>query len=169
MKIQIAECTSPLGPVVVVSAERAVVAVNFADRWQKFEQRFKFRTAVRTSGDPCGAVARLEAYFAGDLGALDALPIELVGSDFQQRVWSMLRRIPVGTTWTYERLAREVGAPGAFRAVGAANGQNPISLVLPCHRVIGKDGGLRGYGGGLERKAWLLAHEGVHIDFARAA
>jgi methylated-DNA-[protein]-cysteine S-methyltransferase len=100
-------------------------------------------------------------YFGGDLRALDAVPCDPGGTPFQARVWKALRTIPVGTTWSYGALARRIGDPKAVRAVGFANGSNPIAVVIPCHRVIGSNGTLVGYGGGLERKHWLLAHEGA--------
>jgi O-6-methylguanine DNA methyltransferase len=99
----------------------------------------------------------------GDARALDALPKAEGGTDFQRRVWAALRRIPAGTAWSYGDLARQVGRPAAVRAVGQANGANPVALVQPCHRVIASGGGLGGYAGGLERKAWLLRHEGVNL------
>jgi methylated-DNA-[protein]-cysteine S-methyltransferase len=101
----------------------------------------------------------LDAYFAGALDALDNVAIDPGGTPFQQSVWSALRRVPPGETTTYLALARTIGAPAAVRAVGAANGANPIWLVIPCHRAIGSDGRLVGYAGGLERKRWLLEHE----------
>lgn len=104
-------------------------------------------------------VARLQAYFAGELTDFE-LPIELRGTEFQRRVWASLQEIPYGETISYGELARWVGKPKASRAVGLANGRNPIAIVVPCHRVIGADGSLTGYGGGLERKVWLLEHEG---------
>ena len=103
----------------------------------------------------------LQRYFDGDLRVLDSVTVELNGTPFQQRVWNALRSIPAGSTWSYTELARRVGAQAAVRAVGAANGANPVALVVPCHRVIGANGTLVGYGGGLPRKRWLLAHEGV--------
>lgn len=111
--------------------------------------------------DKAGIAARLTAYFAGDLRALDAIPVETGGTEFQSRVWLALREIPPGTTTSYGELAARLGAPRAVRAVGLANGRNPIPLVLPCHRVIGASGSLTGYGGGLGRKRWLLVHEGA--------
>lgn len=104
-------------------------------------------------------VAQLEAYFAGDLTDFD-LPIELHGTAFQRQVWAALQEIPYGETISYGELASRVGNPKASRAVGLANGRNPVAIVIPCHRVIGADGSLTGYGGGLERKVWLLDHEG---------
>lgn len=105
----------------------------------------------------------VRAYFAGDLQALDDVPVRVRGTPFETAVWQLLRCIPVGQTWSYAGLAAALDRPRAVRAVGRANGRNPVSLVLPCHRVIGADGKLVGYGGGLERKAWLLRHEGVLV------
>ena len=101
----------------------------------------------------------IEAYFAGHLESLNDVPVELTGTRFQQLVWSALRAIPAGATTTYGELAARIGRPGSSRAVGMANGSNPVPIVVPCHRVIGANGALTGYGGGLERKRWLLAHE----------
>jgi methylated-DNA-[protein]-cysteine S-methyltransferase len=108
---------------------------------------------------PTPAHAALRAYFDGDLTAIDALPVALGGTDFQRQVWTALRAIAPGTTTSYRALATRLGRPLAMRATGLANGANPISIVLPCHRVIGSDGSLTGYGGGLPRKRWLLEHE----------
>jgi methylated-DNA-[protein]-cysteine S-methyltransferase len=114
------------------------------------------------SVDPLpGAVQQLNEYFAGTRREF-LLPLRMHGTAFQRRVWQRLTEIPYGTTWSYGQLARRIGNPKASRAVGLANGRNPISILVPCHRVIGADGSLTGYGGGLERKRWLLAHEGLH-------
>jgi len=107
------------------------------------------------------AVQQLEEYFSGRRREFD-LPLRSDGTEFQQRVWTALTEIPYGVTWSYGELARRIGNPNASRAVGLANGRNPISILVPCHRVIGADGSLTGYGGGVERKRWLLAHEGLH-------
>ncbi len=116
---------------------------------------------LEPASDPLGAVAAMRAYLAGDLVALDRLPVDGGGTPFQREVWAALREIPAGTTWSYKRLAEHIGRPAAVRAVGLANGSNPLGIVVPCHRVIGADGSLTGYGGGLPRKRWLLEHEGV--------
>jgi len=117
-----------------------------------------------TTEDPSGILDRVRAFFAGDLAALDDVPVRFDhGTPFQHEVWQALRSIPVGETISYAELARRVGRPTAFRAVGAANGQNPIAVVVPCHRVIAADGTLGGYAGGLDRKRWLLAHEGAPV------
>jgi methylated-DNA-[protein]-cysteine S-methyltransferase len=112
---------------------------------------------------------KLKAFFAGDLEAIDSIPVESAGTPFQRKVWTVLRKIPAGKTWTYSQLAARAGRPEAPRAAGAANGLNPISVVVPCHRVIGSDGSLTGYGGGLHRKEWLLSHEGAAFKTQKRA
>ncbi len=107
--------------------------------------------------------APLRAYFDGQLDALDHIPVTLAGTAFQHRVWDGLRRIPAGEAWSYARLARETGNDRACRAVGSANGRNPVALVVPCHRVIAADGTIGGYSSGMENKRWLLRHEGVTL------
>jgi methylated-DNA-[protein]-cysteine S-methyltransferase len=107
------------------------------------------------------ALRQLEEYFTGKRRDF-ALPLRLEGTAFQRRVWNVLMEIPYGETWSYGRLARRIDNPNACRAVGLANGRNPLSILVPCHRVIGADGSLTGYGGGVERKRWLLAHEGLN-------
>ena len=107
--------------------------------------------------------AALDRYFAGALGALADIPWRVAGTDFQRQVWTALTRIPAGRTESYGQLAARIGRPTAARAVGLANGSNPIGIIIPCHRVIGSDRSLTGYGGGLERKRWLLAHEGAQV------
>jgi methylated-DNA-[protein]-cysteine S-methyltransferase len=119
--------------------------------------------AVEEGRDPAGAASALRRYFDGDLGSLDEVDVELHGTPFQQRVWMALRGVAAGTTTSYADLAARVGSPTAVRAVGAANGANPVAIVLPCHRIIGSNGSLTGYGGGLERKRWLLQHEGARL------
>lgn len=111
--------------------------------------------------NPGGLTAALRAYFAGTLDAIRDLPVVFHGTEFQRAVWSALRTIPCGETLSYGALARRIGRPSAVRAVGLANGANPVGIVVPCHRVIGSNGTLTGYGGGLSRKRWLLAHEGA--------
>ena len=101
------------------------------------------------------------SYFAGELQSIDGLPVQTAGTDFQRKVWHALREIKCGTTISYTGLAERIGHPSAVRAVGLANGSNPIGVIVPCHRVIGSNGSLTGYGGGIERKRWLLHHEGV--------
>lgn len=110
--------------------------------------------------NPNNLTDAIRRYFAGELTVIDGLPVETGGTPFQREVWHALRKIPCGTTVSYGELAKQIGRPAAVRAVGLANGANPVGIVVPCHRVIGADGSLTGYGGGLERKCWLLKHEG---------
>ncbi|MDX2178161.1 MAG: methylated-DNA--[protein]-cysteine S-methyltransferase [Bryobacteraceae bacterium] len=164
-KLALEELATPIGTVVVVSHSEALVAVDFEEylpRMRKLLARawagIEFESAERTS---FGRV--LADYFAGDLTAVDALPVETRGTEFQNTVWRELRRIPAGSTWTYAQLAARVGRPKAVRAAGFANSLNPVAIVQPCHRVVGANGSLTGYAGGLDRKAWLLRHEGARI------
>jgi methylated-DNA-[protein]-cysteine S-methyltransferase len=117
---------------------------------------------LTTAPAPPAITRKLEAFFDGDLTALDAIETKSGGTSFQREVWSALRRIPPGTTISYGQLAARIGRPDACRAVGAANGSNPIAIIVPCHRVIGSGGKLTGYGGGIDRKRWLLDHETGH-------
>ncbi len=121
----------------------------------------KGRYALRHSRNPGGLTAAMRDYFSGNVAVIDTLPVKTTGTPFQRSVWRALRTIPHGTTITYAQLAARIGSPKAIRAAGLANGQNPISIVVPCHRVIGSNGTLTGYGGGLPRKKWLLEHEGA--------
>lgn len=114
---------------------------------------------LEAARNPHGFTQTLQSYFEGELTAIDMLPVETAGTAFQREVWRALREIPCGTTVSYTHLAKDIGRPLAVRAVGLANGSNPIGVVVPCHRVIGADGSLTGYGGGIERKRWLLEHE----------
>ncbi|MGH9595277.1 MAG: methylated-DNA--[protein]-cysteine S-methyltransferase [Edaphobacter sp.] len=114
--------------------------------------------------NPHGLSYSISRYFAGTLTALDTLPVKTIGTPFQRSVWSALRNIPYGTTITYANLAQRIGRPTAIRAVGLANGSNPVGVIVPCHRVIGANGSLTGYGGGIDRKRWLLDHESGVLD-----
>jgi methylated-DNA-[protein]-cysteine S-methyltransferase len=153
---------SPIGELTAFVHGAALVALGLPGTHHPaeadLERRFGAR-AVQDAGDALDLQNRFRAYVAGDLAALDTIPVETGGTPFQRAVWAALRRIPPGTTCSYAELARAVGAPAAVRAVGAANGANPIAIVIPCHRVVRSDGTLGGYGGGLERKRWLLEHE----------
>ncbi|MFZ0486614.1 MAG: methylated-DNA--[protein]-cysteine S-methyltransferase [Arenicellales bacterium] len=155
---------SPIGPLTVVTDGDTIVMINFPDVEGRVALQTKkaLKDETVTDGRPhAGTAAALDAYFTGDLHALDKLPIAPRGTNFEQSVWRELRRIPVGETRSYGDVAKAIGRPTATRAVGRANGINPIPLVVPCHRVIGADGSLTGFGGGLETKAWLLRHEGA--------
>lgn len=139
-----------------------VLALAFDDHFDRLAERVRARFPGEEwiEGDS-EAAAAVRRYLAGDVAALDDLAVDTVGTPFQERVWKALRSIPVGDTWSYAELAAAVGSPGAVRAVGSANGANPVSLIVPCHRVVRSDGSLGGYGGGLDRKSWLLEHEGA--------
>jgi O-6-methylguanine DNA methyltransferase len=145
---------SPLGPLLLGAEDGALTLL-----WMSpLPERETGGAEARDRAVLAAAREQLEAYFAGDLTEFD-LPLAPVGTPFQQRVWSALVEIPFGETVSYGSLAIRLGRPGAARAVGLANGSNPISIIIPCHRVIGSDGRLTGYGGGIDRKAWLLDHE----------
>jgi len=131
------------------------------DTWRRYSSHLGDASLVRTQ-DPFGLSSSIAAYMAGNVHVIDDLPVVYCGTPFQNKVWHALRAIPAGETISYGELARQIGDPKATRAVGLANGSNPIGLVVPCHRVIGSDGSLTGYGGGIERKKWLLAHEARH-------
>lgn len=156
---------SPVGTLFLVTSDTTIHALGFPHQEQN-----ALRTLERHLGpvewhqtpNPLGATAALHRYFAGDLTALDALPVHPLGTPFQQRVWSALQRIPTATTQSYGQLATTIGSPTASRAVGLANGKNPIAIIIPCHRVIGANATLTGYAGGLERKQWLINHEQQH-------
>jgi methylated-DNA-[protein]-cysteine S-methyltransferase len=153
---------SPIGMLrSAVRSDGALVALAFEDSWSPLFARVAVRFADPRveRGVPVHVVDAIEAYFAGEVTALDALPVDPAGTEFQRRVWAALRMIPAGETRSYAAVASAIGAPRAVRAVGAANGANPVAIAIPCHRVIASDGALHGYGGGLERKRWLLAHE----------
>jgi methylated-DNA-[protein]-cysteine S-methyltransferase len=163
VKLVIDTIGSPVGPITVVSDGRALVALEFGTPRDgllpRLAERFGRELSIRELADPQGFTARVQAYFAGELDALAGCPVDGGGTEFQRRVWAALREIPPGETLSYSVLAGRIGRPAASRAVGAANGRNPIAIAVPCHRVIGADGSLTGYGGGLHRKRWLLAHE----------
>jgi methylated-DNA-[protein]-cysteine S-methyltransferase len=120
---------------------------------------------LEPASNPHGLTNAIGRYFAGELTAIDSLPVKTAGTPFQREVWRALREISCGTTLSYGTLAARIGRPNAMRAVGLANGSNPVGVVVPCHRVIGSDGSLTGYGGGIERKRWLLEHESKHAVF----
>lgn len=160
------EIDSPVGVVAVLSEDNHLHRVDFADRApcvQAQERKIPGAAQAIPGSNQDEVARRFTDYFAGDVAALDSLDVTPAGTDFEKTVWLALRAIPAGETWSYGQMARHVGRPGASRAVGRANGLNPISLVLPCHRVIGADGTLTGYGGGLDRKRWLLQHEGARL------
>lgn len=163
---------APTGEVLLVTdADGAVRALDFAgyeDRMMRLLRRHWGEATLVEGRAPSAVRAAVKAYFGGDLAALDGVPVRTNGTDFQRAVWAALRAIPAGETRTYGQLAAAIGSPKAVRAAGLANGQNPVAVIVPCHRVIGANGTLTGYAGGLERKQWLLAHERANAR-ARAA
>jgi methylated-DNA-[protein]-cysteine S-methyltransferase len=155
---------TPIGTMVLMACDTVLLLLEFEDATDRVAREVAKRFgAIEIVGmaNPFGFSERLKAYFAGDLPAIDGIETDGGGTDFQQRVWAELKRIPCGTTISYGELARRLGDRNAMRAVGLANGRNPISIVVPCHRVIGADGSMTGYGGGINRKIWLLRHEGA--------
>ena len=158
--------SSPVGDLVLVAGEDGALRLTWFDpddeRWRRDLGRRYPDASLVAARDPFGLSSSLRSYFKGDVFILDKLPVVFTGTPFQVKVWKALRKIRVGTTTSYGALARKIGEPKAVRAVGLANGSNPIGVVVPCHRVIGSDGSLTGYGGGLPRKKWLLAHEARH-------
>jgi methylated-DNA-[protein]-cysteine S-methyltransferase len=146
---------SPIGPLTLSAADGLLTGVHMENQRHRPERSAEWR---RDDAWFTPIAAQLDAYFAGERARFD-VPLNAVGTDFQRRVWAALLEIPYGETISYGELARRIGNPNASRAVGLANGRNPISIIVPCHRVIGAKGDLTGYGGGLERKVWLLEHE----------
>jgi len=146
---------SPVGPLTLAGSGSTLMHLRMVDQTHEPD---------RSGWEPAGpgafadVVAQLEAYFAGELIAFD-IDLELTGTEFQRRVWAALQTIPYGETRSYGQIAEQIGSPAASRAVGMANGRNPIGIIVPCHRVIGSSGGLTGYGGGIERKRTLLELE----------
>lgn len=165
MKMFLSHLDTPLGAMLLVTdAEQAVCALEFADhnaRLHRGLRELHGAVELRAIPAPAGIVDAMAGYFSGDLQALETLPVATAGSELQRRVWAALRRIPAGTTTTYGKLARQLGFddPRAAIDVGAAIGANPIALIVPCHRVIGGNGDLKGYAWGLHRKRRLLEHE----------
>lgn len=163
--LKIDRFATPIGELIlIVDAQdrlRAIDWTDHEDRMLELLRRYCGKTGftLTAAKDPGGLRQALQAYFKGDLAAIDKLATDTGGTEFQRKIWRELRRIPCGKTISYAELARRIGRPAAIRAAGLANGANPVSIVIPCHRVIGSDGSLTGYGGGLHRKQWLLAHE----------
>jgi len=157
---------TPLGPLWILCDEnfhlRAIEWEEHADRMEQL-LRLHYHAEGYTrvaSNNPGGLSHKMQDYFAGDLAVINTLPTATGGTAFQREVWQALREIPCGQVLHYGHLAEMLGRSGAARAVGAANGANPVSIVVPCHRVIGRNGTMTGYAGGVQRKEWLLRHEG---------
>ncbi len=164
MHVDCATIDSPLGPLFRAWGAKGLRLLSFGEHGEWHRRALERQGGAgtwRTAKPPAEVMRSLAAYFGGEITALDGLDVDLAGTPFQRRVWAALRRIPAGQTASYIGLAAEVGCPGGARAVGAANGANPVAIVVPCHRVVRADGSLCGYGGGVWRKEWLLRHEGV--------
>jgi methylated-DNA-[protein]-cysteine S-methyltransferase len=158
---------TPIGDLLVAAEDAGLVAVYFEPHAGRYAPAAHWRHADAAAGTGAArivaeACAQLASYFAGERTTFD-LPLAPRGTAFQQRVWRALGDIPFGETVSYLALADRLGDPRAVRAVGGANGRNPIPVIVPCHRVVGADGSLTGFGGGIERKRWLLAHEGAPL------
>ena len=156
---------SPIGALTCVTLGDTLFTLEFEENVERvracLERRGVGLDAVPRAPAKSEIARRIEAYFEGDLGAIEGLAVADHGTPFERRVYAELRKIPTGEVVSYSELARRAGRPAAVRAVGATNAKNPIAIVVPCHRVIGANGALTGYAGGVERKQWLLAHEGA--------
>jgi methylated-DNA-[protein]-cysteine S-methyltransferase len=156
---------TPIGTALLITdSDGALRALDWEDYEARIRELLRLQygaIALKDARAPKDMRAALTGYFKGDLGRLKTIRWRVAGTPFQHKVWTALPKIPAGATMSYGALAAKLGAPKAMRAVGHANGSNPISVVVPCHRLIGADGSLIKYGGGLDRKRWLLAHEGV--------
>jgi methylated-DNA-[protein]-cysteine S-methyltransferase len=165
--------TSPIGPLrLLVDEQDRLRGLDFEGGREAADAALRRAHGPLTIVDgaaPDSVRAPLAAYFTGDLAALERIAVATSGGVFQEAAWAALRAIPVGQTRTYAQQAAAIGRPAAMRAIGQANHRNPVAIVNPCHRVIGANGQLTGYGGGLDRKIWLLRHEGVLVNWATAA
>ncbi|MBT9317084.1 methylated-DNA--[protein]-cysteine S-methyltransferase [Leptothoe spongobia] len=170
--LSLTNVTSPIGNILLVTDGEVLVSLDYegyehrmmrllAKRYGPFDLVEAHGESQTSTLQPL--IHQIQAYLAGDLTAIDHIPVNPGGTAFQANVWQALRSIPPGTVMSYGELARRLGNPAAVRAVGTTNSLNPISIVLPCHRVIGANGSLTGYAGGLDRKRWLLEHEGVEL------
>ena len=163
MRLQLERWASPISTLLVVTDDAGVLrALEFADHEERMQRLLRMHYgeyALKNGAAPASIIEALGAYFEGRVDGLDEISVATNGTAFQREVWKALRTIPAGATSSYGQIAAKVGRPSASRAVGAANGANPIAIVVPCHRVIGANGTLTGYAGGLSHKRWLLDHE----------
>ena len=156
---------TPLGTMYLAIRDGALREAGFVETWA----RPVLEPDDEADGSDLSAEARLvrdavAGYFEGDVEAIESIEIDPEGTDFQRAVWQAIREVPAGQTVSYQDIARAVGKPSAYRAVGTATGRNPLGIAVPCHRIVRSDGGLGGYGGGLHRKEWFLDHERHHLD-----
>jgi methylated-DNA-[protein]-cysteine S-methyltransferase len=168
LELLIDRIDTPIGELLLVAdASGKLRALDWADYEERMLRLLRLHYGkdgfkLMPAHNPHGLRDTLNRYFAGDIGAIDDIEVKTAGTPFQRGVWNELRNIPGGSAISYGKLAEQIARPTAVRAVGLANGSNPIGIVVPCHRVIGANGALTGYGGGLERKRWLLDHERKH-------
>lgn len=170
--IELREVLTPAGEVRIATRGEKLMGLAFLDGWPMVERhlaRWFSDDEVRLLHGPNEVARHLDAYMAGELDALAGIPLEIGGTRFQRRIWRAIRAVPAGETETYAELALAAEAPNAVRAAGSACGANPASLVIPCHRIVRADGDLGNYGGGIERKQWLLGHERRHARYTRTA
>ena len=165
LQLLIDRMETPIGEMLIVADHDANLrAVDWADHEARMRRLLRLHYGedgfrLEPARNPGGLTDAINSYFAGELIVIDTLPVQTGGTPFQRNVWHALRKITCGSTLSYAKLAERIGQPTAVRAVGLANGLNPIGVVVPCHRVVGANGSLTGYGGGIERKRWLLEHE----------
>jgi methylated-DNA-[protein]-cysteine S-methyltransferase len=155
---------TPIGDMILVARDGALLLLEFEDATGRVEREMKLRFKtheLQKAENPFGLSQIMQDYFIGDINAINTILTDGGGTQFEKQVWAELRKIPTGRTVSYGSIARKLGDINLSRAVGTANGRNPIAIVVPCHRVIGADGSMTGYGGGLARKEWLLRHEGA--------
>ena len=168
LQLLIDRVDTPIGRMLLVADEsgklRALDWEDYEERMMRLLQRHYSAAGYRLTPkrNPHGLADRMRRYFAGEIGVIKDIETATAGTPFQRSVWKALRDIPNGAAISYGTLAQRIRKPNAVRAVGLANGSNPVGIVVPCHRVIGANGSLTGYGGGLERKKWLLEHEKKH-------
>ena len=156
--------STPIGSMTLVAQDGVLLFLEFDDVKDRVARQMKLRfgqAELQPATNPFGFSHTMRDYFAGHISVIDTILTDGGGTSFEQQVWAELRKIPAGTTQSYGEIARNLGDLNLARAVGTANGRNPIAIVVPCHRVIGADGSMTGYGGGLARKEWLLRHEGA--------
>ena len=160
------EFESPIGEITFLDDGESLCFMDFSENTHRLETILKRKFGpfqIESGNDNLGIGPRLEQYVEGNLQAFAGISLNTPGTDFQTSVWSQLQKIPPGKVLSYNQLAAKLSNPKAIRAAGTAKGSNPVAIVIPCHRVIGKDGSLRGYAGGEWRKQWLLNHEGYRI------
>lgn len=155
---------TPLGTMYLAISDGALREAGFVETWARPVVEPDEDTSQESLSDEARRVRdAVAAYFEGDVEAIDEIEIDPQGTDFQVAVWRAIREVPAGQTVSYQDIARAVGKPSAYRAVGTATGRNPVGIAVPCHRIVRSDGGLGGYGGGLHRKEWFLEHERSHM------